>query len=96
MIFGVILVLTGVIWFLQTIGMVDSSIWNLYFPVVLVVFGLSILFTNEENACLMCKLTEKNIDKKPEIKKTVQAKEVVVEKKKRPYIKRRKPVAGKK
>lgn len=69
MIFGVVLVLTGVVWFFQSIGWVDSTIWNLYFPLVLVVFGLSILFASQEHACLLCKVMDKSEESK--VKKSV-------------------------
>ena len=80
MIFGVVLVLTGVVWFLQSIGWVDSTIWNLYFPLVLVVFGLSILFSSEEHACLMCKVMDKSEGKA--VKKVVAKKKTTSKKKK--------------
>ncbi|MFA4931264.1 MAG: DUF5668 domain-containing protein [Patescibacteria group bacterium] len=86
MIFGVVLVLTGVVWFLQSIGLVDSTIWNLYFPMVLVFFGLSILFASEEHACLMCKVIQKTEAKPiPKMEPKIVAKAVVT-----------KPVAKKK
>ena len=84
MIFGVVLVLTGVVWFLQSIGWVDSTIWNLYFPLVLVVFGLSILFASEEHACLMCKVMDKSEGKPKSI-----VKPVVVPKTKKKVVKKK-------
>lgn len=56
MIFGVVCILTGIVWFLQSIGWVDDTIWSLYLPLVLVVIGLSILFHSQENECVMCRM----------------------------------------
>ncbi len=64
MIFGVVCVLTGIVWFLQSIGWVDDTIWSLYLPLVLVVIGLSILFHSQENECILCRMWDNGEEKK--------------------------------
>lgn len=84
MIFGVVFVLTGIVWFLQSIGWVDDTIWNLYLPLVLVVIGLSILFHSQENECIMCRLWDSGDVKesKPVVNAPVVPKKEKVETKK--------------
>jgi hypothetical protein len=72
MIFGVVFVLTGIVWFLQSIGWVDDTIWNLYLPLVLVVVGLSILFHSQENECIMCRLWDAGDKDIKDIKKDIK------------------------
>lgn len=60
MILGAILILTGVVWLFQGIGWVDSTIWSLYWPLILISLGLSVVFNNDDQCCMMCKIMDKS------------------------------------
>ncbi len=57
--FGVVLLLVGVIWMLQTFGIVDSSIWQLMLPLVLMYFGFVLIGKSDRSNCWVCSTVSK-------------------------------------
>ncbi|MBI2851171.1 MAG: hypothetical protein HYX80_09090 [Chloroflexi bacterium] len=41
---GLILVAVGVLWLLTKLGILSGSIWNYFWPVVLIIIGLSFIW----------------------------------------------------
>lgn len=56
MIVGVILILTGAVALFVQAGVVDSTIWSLYWPVIMIGVGLSLVYRSEDNSCMMCQV----------------------------------------
>jgi len=61
---GVVLLLVGVIWILQTFGIVDSSIWQLLLPLILMYFGFVIIGKSEKTDCWVCNTVMKKSNSK--------------------------------
>ena len=64
---GVVLLLVGIVWLLQTFGVVDSSIWHLLLPLILMYFGFVVIGHHEKAECLLGKT--KSVKKKTTKKK---------------------------
>ena len=45
--FGLILVIVGALWFLDSLGVINSGFWSYIWPVVLILFGLDLLQRDE-------------------------------------------------
>jgi uncharacterized membrane protein HdeD (DUF308 family) len=43
MFFGVVVLLVGVVFLLQNLGLIEGSAWNIVWPIVIILLGLSIL-----------------------------------------------------
>jgi len=43
MFWGSILTVAGVIWLLQNLGLIPGNLWDFFWPVVLIAWGLSVL-----------------------------------------------------
>lgn len=89
MIVGVILILTGAVALFIQAGVVDSTIWSLYWPVIMIGVGLSLVYRNEDSSCMMCHVmsgSETEEKKKTPVKPIVPEvkKEVIEVKKPRP------------
>lgn len=52
--FGLVLVIVGVLWFLESIGIINSSFWAFIWPVVLILFGLDLLQRDEPDSFMWC------------------------------------------
>ena len=52
--FGLVLVIVGVLWFLDTIGIIISSFWSFIWPVILILFGLDLLQRDESDNFMWC------------------------------------------
>jgi hypothetical protein len=44
MFFGIAIVLIGVVFLLQNLGFISASIWQVIWPIMIILFGFSILF----------------------------------------------------
>lgn len=51
---GAILILVGLVWTLQTLGAIDSSIWNVIIPLILFYMGFMLLAKNCGSECMVC------------------------------------------
>jgi hypothetical protein len=54
--FGLVLLIVGIVWFMQSLGLIDSTIWGILLPLVMIAFGLKILNRHAygEKHCMMC------------------------------------------
>lgn len=52
--FGLVLVIVGVLWFLESIGIINSSFWAFIWPVILILFGLDLLQRDELDSSMWC------------------------------------------
>ncbi len=43
MFFGLLLVVIGAVFLLQNLGIVSGSVWNLIWPLIIMLFGISLL-----------------------------------------------------
>ena len=65
MVLGVILLIVGFVWLLVNLGVVNSAIWLLFWPLVLIYLGVTMLMSEQKNCCLMCKVLDKELTKIP-------------------------------
>lgn len=52
MLFGIIILVIGVIFLLQNLGLFTASIWAIFWPVLLIVIGLAVIFRRKH--CWWC------------------------------------------
>jgi|GEM_PF-3109560 len=60
MIFGVLMIVVGAVWFAQTIGLVDSTVWSFVVPWLLVYVGMTFLWRGREDSCLICHMIDRS------------------------------------
>jgi len=48
MIFGLILIITGVVFLLQSLGYISDSAWSIIWPAILIVIGIGILLKRRD------------------------------------------------
>ncbi len=73
--FGLILVIVGILWLLESIGFINSNFWAYIWPVILILFGLDLLQRDETGDFMWCNGAfnykadhkDKNKDKEREI-----------------------------
>ncbi len=66
---GVILILVAIVWFLQTLGLVDSSIWNIILPLILFYLGFMMVSKHCDSDGMVCDVKKIMVtDKKPVVK----------------------------
>lgn len=74
--FGMVLVIVGVLWFLESIGIINSSFWAFIWPVILILFGLDLLQRDEPDSFMWCNGAFKH---KPEHTEEKKDREIVDE-----------------
>ncbi len=52
MLFGIIVLLLGVVFLLQNLGVLTASVWAIFWPALLILFGLSVMFRRKH--CWWC------------------------------------------
>jgi membrane-associated PAP2 superfamily phosphatase len=50
MFFGIAVVVIGVVFLLQNLGFISSNVWSIIWPVLIILFGFSIIF-KKGNCC---------------------------------------------
>ncbi len=43
MFFGVVVLLVGIVFLLQNLGLIEGSAWNVVWPIIIILFGITIL-----------------------------------------------------
>lgn len=60
MVLGVILIVVGAIWFAQTIGLLDSTVWSFVVPWLMVFVGMTFLWQSREDSCIICHMIDRS------------------------------------
>jgi len=53
MLFGIMVLLVGLMFLLQNLGVIQGSVWAVFWPVLLIVFGLGIMASRKRH-CWFC------------------------------------------
>lgn len=64
MYFAIIIILAGIGWLLQNLGIINGNFWGIFWPLLIIFWGISMLIRRRSDGCYWSYLEGKTREKK--------------------------------